>query len=328
MFEVSVFVSHPSALLCATFASPTLSHMSASPSSTGTDPARNLSTAHSNDSNPGLSSDDGDLQAQLLPGSLHLVPCTLDAYLDLPNKAEDRYELIEGVLFHRNTMADSDHTRMKEYIVAKFRSANLSGSDRVNIYTETMISVHPQGSSSSVRIPDIVIGPYVSSDASSAASPRSKKIIFRAGKVPIMAIEITSPSNRPVDLHDKSIQYSNTGIPTYVIVDRTAQRVLVRTGASQSGTHAGYQSERVFKGEQIVECRLFRDRALTPNMVLNPPQTAEEVAQSPTRRANIMTALEKNKTKAAEARVIAAQKESAKLRKENKRLQRHNKQNN
>ena len=147
-----------------------------------------------------------------------------------------------------------------------------------------------------------------------------------------MAIEITSPNNRPVDLSDKSIQYSNTGIPTYVIVDRTGRRVIVRTGAGQSGTHAGYKSERVFKGEQIVECRLFRDRALTPNMVLNPLQTAEEVAQSPTRRANIITALEKNKTKAAEARATTAEARAAtaeasnaKLKKEIEHLRRFNK---
>ena len=285
--------------------------MPLSPTRTGTDAAQDPFPLLGNDSDPDVSFNlalgDGELQGEAIPGSLHLVPCTLDAYLELPNKAEDRYELSEGVLFYRDTMADSNHTKVREYIASKLRVAKLSGSRRVNIYTETKVSVQSQGSSSSVRIPDIVIGPYVSSHSSSTSSPASKKMIFRAGKVPIMAIEITSPSNRAVDLCDKSIQYSKTGIPTYVIVDRAGRRVIVRTGAGQSRNHGGYQCERVFQGEQIVDCRLFRDQALTPNMVLDPPQTAEEVIQSPIKRAKLLATLEKETAKAARA-VVAAEK--------------------
>lgn len=62
------------------------------------------------------SAEEGNLLVQDQPhvGELHLVPCALDVYLDLPNKAEDRYELVEGILFHRPNMANSQHGIIKD----------------------------------------------------------------------------------------------------------------------------------------------------------------------------------------------------------------------
>ncbi|CDF35543.1 unnamed protein product [Chondrus crispus] len=231
--------------------------------------------------------DESDLFVQDEPhvGELHLVPCALDVYLDLPNKAEDRYELVEGILFHRPNMANTQHAIIKEFLVTKFRAVKLTGNNRVNIYPEMKVKVSSGKSRSpSVRVPDVVVGPYTSSESTGNASPRSQKIIFHEDNIPLMVIEITSPSNRLTDMNAKSEEYCRTGIATYVIIDRETDRVIVRKLIRNTRSRLDYDSEVVYTGDTLVDCFLFRERNLTAEKIFRPQQTAEEAAQSPTRR--------------------------------------------
>lgn len=76
-------------------------------------------------------------------------------------------------------MADAQDTIIKEFLVTKLRGAELTGSDRANIYTAAEIQVRSNNGSPTVRIPNVVVGPYTSSYDIANASPTSKKLIFR-----------------------------------------------------------------------------------------------------------------------------------------------------
>ena len=245
-------------------------------------------------------------------GELHLVSCALEMYLDLPNKAEDRYELVEGILIHRPNMADCQHAIIKEFLVAKFRTAELTGSNRVNIYTETKVKVSSgKSQSSSVRIPDVIVSTYISPQGTANASPRSQKVLFHEENKPRMVIEITSPSNRLTDMTVKSKEYCRTGIETYVISDRDTDCVIVRGLSGNTRSRRDYDSEVVYTKDRLVDCCLFRERNVTAEKIFKPQQTAEEATLSPIRRAQAITASERRAKEAAQATAASERHEVA-----------------
>ena len=183
---------------------------------------------------------------------------SLKDYLDLPNKAENRYEYVDGLLRFRPGMANTQHGQILDNLRARWEVLLGQIDPLMQVCTETKVQI---ASSSHVRIPDIIVGAYRSAARRSTDSPTSKKMTFPTSRLqPVMVVEITSASNRMNDILIKSKEYFSTGIKVYVIVDRERTDghpqgcVKVRTGTRSSRRRADYSQEKIYTGTDRVKC--------------------------------------------------------------------------
>lgn len=241
--------------------------------------------------------DEDELDIQHLPAHLHLLPVSLKDYLDLPNKADNRYEYVDGLLRFRPGMEDTQHGQILDHLRARLEVLLGQIDHHMQVCTKTKVEI---SSSSPVRIPrhyhvclyisrksinrfvgkviflefgeslrilDIIVGAYTSAASRSSDLPNSKNMTFLISRLPpVMVVEITSSSNRMNDILIKSKEYFSTGIKVYVIVDRErthshAQHcVRVRTGTRSATRRPDYSQENVYTGTDCVKC-LFLDRS-------------------------------------------------------------------
>ncbi len=199
------------------------------------------------------------------PGALHLTPCAWLRYLELPQQADDRYELVDGLLF-LCPMNDAEHHRIQGFLKAQLDIAYFSRGFQIWAYPEASVQIlepkSPLASASSphspsppcspssprspsspessgsgswqtrrhtCRVADIAVSRYSSAEDDRLLSPTSRENFFPVNKPPpFMAVEITSgDTSRYEDIYAKWTEYARTGVEEYVIIDRTKQCVTV-----------------------------------------------------------------------------------------------------
>ena len=230
------------------------------------------------------------------PGALHLTPCTVDQYFELPFGNDDKYELVNGLLWWKGMVTHThDEARDRNaaeinrrfldrsYVVVVERSLHVASSSQhaSNRSNSTSTSLASDSDCCTIRRPDIAVFEPVRTPNRGDLSPRSQKITFPRNHPPLLVMELTSPSSRNVDLHSKWNEYEKAGVPCYVIVDRAAKKdPSVIVGILANGTY----SKSVFRGDDVVTGSLFDELRFSAQYLLDPPRSLEEIRQSPVKK--------------------------------------------
>ncbi|CDF40232.1 unnamed protein product [Chondrus crispus] len=239
-------------------------------------------------SSPLLSQPPLSLSPTSRPGDLHLLPCTVDQYFDLPNAADNKYELVEGILWWKSEMATHSHDEIRNRVAAeigRFHIAeNLVVSTEMGLETSGLTT--PSGSSHnasekslrSIRRPDVIVSQRDHGLRRCDLSPQSKKISFPRNHPPLLALEVTSPSTRSADLTSKREEYAKAGVRQYVIIDRATATPAVIVGTLNSN---GKYVQETYRGEEIVRGGLLDGMSFSASYYLNPPRDVHTIQNSP-----------------------------------------------
>ncbi|MGH3853296.1 MAG: Uma2 family endonuclease [Pseudonocardiaceae bacterium] len=161
--------------------------------------------------------------AMPLPRSGSLM--TLDEWVALPEDNSCRYELQAGVLLVSPRPAPQ-HQQAAYRLARQFDEQLPAGWDFFLDVEVVVRAVHPP----IVRVPDLLV------TKAGAAGNR-----LAASDV-LLAVEVMSPGSRNVDLHLKSYEYADAGIPHYWLVD------LDPPAPSITVFHLGAPGERYVEG--------------------------------------------------------------------------------
>lgn len=249
-------------------------------------------------------------------GCLHLQPCTFEGYVGLGYNADDRYDLVEGILIWDDDMPDPDHHKVIEGAAELLKSGirRTGKRDTLRVHAEAEVDVTPVRTDrryaenrSSLRLRRIPLTHRHSSDATvrhvdlmvhiagldaerGNVSPSSQKIYAPRGLPPFLIVEVTSTrSSRHTDVDVKWQEYTKCGIHEYVIIDRkvdTRGDPSIIVGTLQydiTGKSLGTYSRADFQGDDIVQCSFLRERGCTAAELFNPP-SPQWTASSPERR--------------------------------------------
>ena len=225
------------------------------------------------------------------PGCLHLTPSSASDYLDLPYCAEDEYELIEGILHHREG-GDLNHQGLLMFYHARMQSRRsyLPSDARLELVNKAMTEIpaaddDPSCSAESSYVtPDMTVQVRSRSEADSDNFYSSDRIVaYPADKPPPdLIIEITSPVTRTMDLECKVKLYARCKVANYVVVDREECRVVLY--GFESSTDQEYTKCEEFRGKEIIESFPLKEMKITAEDLLMPPVSIEEALDSPVKR--------------------------------------------
>jgi Uma2 family endonuclease len=144
---------------------------------------------------------------------------TFEEYLSLDDGTNKRYELVDGKLVEMPP-ASFKQSDIIDFIADCFKAIALEYKLDVKVKTG---DVGVRTGMNSSRIPDISI-----IDGKAWKSyRRDKSAIIEDGVM--LAVEVVSPGIEQIDRDyiDKAIEYQNTGIPEYWIIDPTEQKITV-----------------------------------------------------------------------------------------------------
>jgi Uma2 family endonuclease len=178
---------------------------------------------------------------------------SFEEYLNYDDGTDNRYELVDGKLVVMNPPAKR-HFKISRFLVRLFE--DFISRQKLDIEVFTGIGVRT--GSNKARIPDVSVidgevWRNIPDDASAVVS------------VPLMlAVEIVSPgaeqSSR--DYTDKAIEYQNTGIPEYWIVDPIEQKITVLV------LDKGSYTKTVFTSSETIASVTFSQLKLTATEIL------------------------------------------------------------
>ena len=230
------------------------------------------------------------------PGELHLTPCTVDQYFELPCGNDDKYELVNGLLWWKG-IATHSHDEARDRTAAEINRKFIERSYEIVVErtlhigapsehassrsNTTSTSSTPGSDSCTIRRPDIAVFEPGRAPNRGDLSPRSKKITFPRNYPPLLAVELTSPSTRNVDLHSKWDESEEAGVLCYAIVDRAAKKdPSVIVGILTNGKY----TKSVFRGDDVVRGSLFDQLGFSAQYLLDPPRSLTEIRNSPIKK--------------------------------------------
>lgn len=167
------------------------------------------------------------------PGELHLVPCTLEQYFQLPLTKDNFYDPHDGILFWRDDMAPAtkQHDDIRDSIAQMLRNAIRYSGLLEQYQVKVVRSFDASGCaenglsanerySASVLHSDIMVVTCETEHARSHLSPCSQKITATRGYPPRMCVEITSTEqSRNIDFSTKKRNYAECNVEEYIIID-------------------------------------------------------------------------------------------------------------
>ncbi len=170
---------------------------------------------------------------------------TLEEYLSYDDGTNTRYELVDGILVEMS-LGTGKHGRAIHRLAKRLEAAaeNL-GTDWLAIPGLVGVETDVPGKNDHVRIPDITLLPGPQWDA--IADRPGSATIFRDEPVPIVVVEVLSPSTQSTDLKDKRSEYAKRGIREYWIINPISKEITVLR--LDNGT---YVEVGVFRGEDAI----------------------------------------------------------------------------
>ena len=144
----------------------------------------------------------GILSVVARPLDRHRTLITLDEWIALPEDAEHRYELQEGVLVVSPRPVRGH--QLAAVRLSRQLDAQLPADFETVIDFEVVLQAEPP---TTVRVPDLVV--------TRVGGPQER---LAAADV-ALAVEVISPGSRKLDLHLKPFEYADAGIPHYWVVD-------------------------------------------------------------------------------------------------------------
>ena len=154
-------------------------------------------------------------------GCLHLTPCSLSEYYDLPFCREDKYEFIDGFLICRE-MPGCEHEKIKKYCCSRMEGQSeyvLNDIEELDVYPETSIEIPSQDGNT---LENVVVADVAARIRPEGCSPGARKAMYPLERSPPdVVIEIVSPGNRNrvKDVRRNVDFYGRRKIRSYVIVD-------------------------------------------------------------------------------------------------------------
>ena len=179
---------------------------------------------------------------------------SFEEYLNYDDGTDNRYELVDGKLVVMNPPAKR-HFKISRFLVRLFE--DLISRQKLDIEVFTGIGVRT--GSNKARIPDVSVidgevWRSIPDDASAVVS------------VPLMlAVEIVSPGaeQKERDYTDKAIEYQNTGIFEYWIVDPIEQKITVLVLDKGSYTKTVYTIDDAIASTTFPELSITADEILS-----------------------------------------------------------------
>jgi Uma2 family endonuclease len=180
---------------------------------------------------------------------------TFEEYLDYDDGTDNRYELVNGELVGM-TPASFLHSDIIDFIADCFKE--IATQDKLDIKVKTG-DVGVRTGVNSSRIPDILVidGQIWQSYR------RNKSAVIEDGV--ILAVEVVSPGTEQIsrDYIEKAVEYQNTGIPEYWIVDPIEQKVTV--GLLKNGSY----TKTLFTGEKVIFSPTFPELKITAEAIIS-----------------------------------------------------------
>lgn len=179
---------------------------------------------------------------------------SFEEYLNYDDGTNKLYELVDGKLVEMPP-ASFLHSDIIDFIADCFKA--IAREYKLDIKIKTGDVGVKTGMNSS-RIPDI----SVIEGSVWRSMPRDVSAVIQ---VPLLlAVEVVSPGTEQIerDYTDKAIEYQNTGIPEYWIVDPIEQKITVLV------LKDGNYSKTVFTGEDAIASVTFSQLELTATEIL------------------------------------------------------------
>ena len=179
---------------------------------------------------------------------------TFEEYLNYDDGTDNRYELVDGQLVEMPP-ASFLHSDIIDFIADCFKA--IATEYKLDIKVKTG-DVGVRTGMNSSRIPDIsVIDGQVWK-----SYRRDKSAVIEDGL--LLAVEVVSPGTEQIDRDytDKAIEYQNTGITEYWIVDPIEQKITV--GVLDKGSY----SKTVFVKNEAIASPTFPQLSVTAVEIL------------------------------------------------------------
>ena len=179
---------------------------------------------------------------------------SFEEYLSYDDGSGSRYELVDGKLIEMPP-ASFLHSDIIDFIADCFKAIALEYKLDIKVKTG---DVGIRTGMNSSRIPDIsVIDGQVWK-----SYRRDKSAVIEDGVM--LALEVVSPGAEQIsrDYTDKAIEYQNTGIPEYWIVDPIEQKITVQV------LDKGSYTKTVFAGDETIASSTFPQLKITAREVL------------------------------------------------------------
>ncbi len=179
---------------------------------------------------------------------------TFEEYLSYDDGTNKRYELVDGKLVEMPP-ASFLHSDIIDFIADCFKA--IAREYKLDIKVKTG-DVGVRTGINSSRIPDILV-----IDGQVYSSYRRDKSAIIEDRV-MLAVEVVSPGAEQIDRDyiDKAIEYQNTGIPEYWIVDPIEQKITVLM------LKDGSYTKTVFTDDKAISSPTFPELKLTATEIL------------------------------------------------------------
>jgi Uma2 family endonuclease len=179
---------------------------------------------------------------------------TFEEYLDYDDGTDNRYELVDGELVVMNPPAKK-HFIISRFLVRLFE--DFISHQKLDIEVFTGIGVRT--GSNKARIPDVSV---IDGEVWRSIPDNASVVV----QVPIMlAVEIVSPGAEQIsrDYIEKTVEYQNTGIPEYWIVDPIEQKITV--GVLNNGSY----TKTVFTEDSAIASSTFPGLKVTAKEIIS-----------------------------------------------------------
>lgn len=180
---------------------------------------------------------------------------SFEEYLSYDDGTNKRYELVDGKLIEMPP-ASFLHSDIIDFIADCFKA--IAEAYKLDIKVKTG-DVGVRTGMNSSRIPDIsVVDGQVWK-----SYRRDKSAVIEDGLM--LAVEVVSPGAEQIsrDYTDKVIEYHNTGIPEYWIVDPIEQKITVLV------LDKGSYTKTVFTGEEVIISTIFSQLKVTAGEIIS-----------------------------------------------------------
>ena len=179
---------------------------------------------------------------------------TLEEYLNWDSGVEKHYELVAGNL----TQMLPENPQNAEIAIELLLIFARFVAPRLLRCKDTEIVV--SGSRATVRLPDLMV---LTEDLADDLYNSQRSTIAIDMLPPALVVEVVSPGkvNRDRDYRYKRSEYAARGIAEYWIVDSQENKLTVLL------LNEGLYEETVYRGDEAIASRVFRDLQLSANQV-------------------------------------------------------------
>jgi Uma2 family endonuclease len=179
---------------------------------------------------------------------------TFEEYLNYDDGTNKSYELVDGELVVMNPPAKK-HFTISRFLVRLFE--DFISQQKLDIEVFTGIGVRT--GSNKARIPDVSV---IDGEVWRSIPDDASAVV----EVPILlAVEIVSPGAEQIsrDYIEKAVEYQNTGIPEYWIVDPIEQKITV--GVLENGSY----TKAMFTGDSEIASSTFPGLKATAKKIVS-----------------------------------------------------------